>query len=148
MGTGHGRHSKRPDHGASPTHVEAELRAALIALREVKKALARADARFRQVPPAVLNGAQWAWGLQAPIEAAMQQAAGLKATIDRGLACVPGDGRTPPRSSPIDEVVVAPGAQDPDPPERDPPTRDEIQEVVDERIRRQQHRGGRVPKDF
>lgn len=150
MGTGHGRHSKRPDHGASPSHVADELRAALLALREVKKALARADTRFRQVPPATMNAEQWAWGMQVPIEAAAQQAAVLKATIDRALACVPGDGRTPPREIANDETAAVVPAADPVATvgEAAAHVTEEIHREVDEQIRRQRHRAGRVPKDF
>lgn len=149
MGTGHGRHSKRPDHGASPEHVVAELRAALLALRDVKKALARADTRFRQVPPGIMNEHQWAWDLQVPMDTAQQQAASLRATIDRALSKVPGDGRTPPRA-----VSVSPGgppAVDPPAPVADEATDDwraDVRRAVDEEIRGRQHRGSRSPKDF
>lgn len=153
MGAGHGRHSKRPDHGASPAHVVDELRSALLALRDVKKALARAETRFRQVPPAVMNENQWAWALQAPMESAQQQAASLRATIDRALSHVPGDGRAPPRA-----VSVSPGGL----PAGGPPapailapaegvvdySLDDLRRAVDEQIRGRQHRGSRTPKDF
>lgn len=149
MGTGHGRHSKRPDHGASHTHVADELRAALLSLREVKKALARADTRFRQIPPATMNAEQWAWGMQVPIEAAAQQAAVLKATIDRALACVPGDGRVPPREIANDEAPAGPAAEPvATTSEAAAHVADEIHREVDEQICRQRHCAGRVPKDF
>ncbi len=145
MGVGHGRHSKRPDHGATPAQVVAELRSALQALREVKKALSRADTRFRQVPPAVLNENQWAWSMPANVEVAAQQAAGLKASIDRALACVPGDGRAPPRPIANDlPPAVSPEMLDAEDEER----RAEIKREVDEQLRRQQHRGGKSPKNF
>ncbi len=93
MGTGHGRHSKRPDHGASSTHVTGELRDALMSLRLVKKSLARAETRLRQIPPEAMKKAPWIWELSAPIETALRQAATLKVSIDQALAAEPHDNK-------------------------------------------------------
>jgi hypothetical protein len=89
MGTGHSRHSKRPDHGSSSSHVNGELRDALMSLRLVKKSLARAETRLRQIPPDVMKKNAWCWELSAPIETALRQAATLKVSIDQALAAEP-----------------------------------------------------------
>lgn len=86
MGTGHSRHSKRPDHGSGSTHVISELRDALMSLRLVRKALARAQTRFQQIPPDVMKKNQWIWLMSAPIETALRQTASLKTSIDQALA--------------------------------------------------------------
>lgn len=136
MGTGHGRHSKRPDHGAQPSHVEAALREALLALRDVKKALARADARFRQIPPATLNEHPWAWNVQVPMDQAQQQASVVKSMVDRALSVFPRDAAPEPHGIEAAEPETA-------------TDRDEaLRRAVDDQIRRNQHRGGRAPKDF
>lgn len=156
MGVGHGRHSKQPDAGSNPGHVEAELRAALLALREVKKALARADTRFRQISPEKLpEVSAWAAAAQTAIDVAQRTAAGLKTTIDAGLARSASGAPRAPHGVAIDaaQALVASAAESLAEAAREAAkageeAREQLGREVDEQIRKRAHRGTRGPKDF
>lgn len=89
MGSGHGQHSKFPNHGSSASQIKAELTAASNFLKAVRKSLARANTRRGELPPDAARTQPWVWDYQQAIDLAIKDASNLKVAIDKAMAIGP-----------------------------------------------------------
>lgn len=85
MGAGHGRHSKSPNHGAQPSHIDEELFHIVAAAKEARKAAARALQRLQQLTPDVTRKHPHVWDYRPILEEIMQKTTELRVCAEKGL---------------------------------------------------------------